>query len=95
MQARTCDTELHLNFILSSAGREKDGVTERASEHELEVRPESLRNLHETASAETWTQKSKVNIQSKSTENLENLTGDLAAANNLSDVGWCLLQPSL
>lgn len=44
MQARAYNTKLYLNFILSNTGKKKDGVTERASEYETEVRPLSLRN---------------------------------------------------
>lgn len=95
MPARTYDTKLQLNFILSSPGKEKDGVTTKASECELEVRPGSLGNPHETASTETWTPRSKLNIQTKSTGNSENVTGDLAAVNPVSEVARCLLQLGL
>ena len=94
MQARIYNTTLHLNFIWSSSGEKKDDVTERASEHEPEVRPESLGSPYETASIETWMPKSKLNIQGKSTENSENLTGDLAAANNISDAAGACCSPA-
>ena len=44
MRASAYNTKLYLNFILSSTGKQRDDVTERAPEHETEVKPESLRN---------------------------------------------------
>lgn len=53
MQVRAHNNKPYLNFILSSTRKKKEGVVEKASEHETEMRPESLGNPYVNSTTET------------------------------------------